>query len=116
MHTYRLTLVPAVYGAEQVRELFPEEDQKLLIGPISLACSVYCLDSRSKVATVTFRQEPSFLVSTDEQNKRNESDTRLCTRLRLSDPAAEAIKIDTVFEGLTPLHDPESETDLSAVE
>ena len=132
--TYRLNNIPKSYTPETVKELFSKEDQKLIFGPVSLATSVYATVPGTKVATVSFKNAPSFLrgqSGRDEdvpsantnssvagegksQNvpKRQEFDYLLRDRIEVHDPEAHAIRIDNILEGLTPLSEPEVDDDI----
>jgi hypothetical protein len=125
METYRLTRIPVSYSVESIRDLFLEEDQKLIIGPISLAKSVYAEDPPTKVSTISFRKTPSFIVSSGPTyedsvkvttSKSVPIDCLLKDRVKIKgeDDGAQSIRLDNVLEGLTPLFDPES--DLPTVE
>jgi hypothetical protein len=120
METYRLTRIPESYSVERIKDLFLEDDQKLIIGPISLAKSVYAEDPPTKVSTISFRQTPSFakpsLPANEDNGKITTSgsvaiDCLLKDRVEIKgeDDGARSIRLDNVLEGLTPLFDPESD-------
>jgi hypothetical protein len=100
--TYRLSRIPGSFTLANVKELFDNADQADIRDPISLADSVYMTDSHEKVATITFSKPPKFadgLVSTAPD---------LTSPLVPSVGAEDyGIQVDSHFEGLTPLNDPE---------
>jgi hypothetical protein len=100
--TYRLSRIPASFALSNVKELFDDVDQANIRDPISLANSVYMTDSHEKVATITFSKPPKFadaLISTVPE----------VTSSLVTSVGAETygIQVDSHFEGLTPLNDPE---------
>ena len=86
----------------QIKELFIEEDQKLIRDPISLADSISRSALEEKIATVTFVKEPSFAGSVSNR------DPRSFKTWGVLNPSCHAkarqIHIDSSFEGLTPLN------------
>jgi hypothetical protein len=100
--TYRLSRIPASFTLANVKELFNNADQANIRDPVSLANSVYMTDLHQKVATVTFLKPPKFadgLVSSAPD----------LTSPLVAPVGAEdyGIQVDSHFEGLTPLNDPE---------
>ena len=129
MDTYRLTHVPESYTAEHIRALFPIEDQSLIIGPISLAASVYADGTKTKVATVSFKATPECVLQhlkaleakkykatsntpptrdatqAPIPSKRQEFDWLLRDAVNIDDDEAGMVRIDNRLEGLTPLNE-----------
>lgn len=131
MDTFRLTYVPDYYKKDGIRTLFSATDQELIFKTVSLATSVYRVGTPTKVATISFREPPSF-VSRDLENttngkttslratafispetqeggkrKRIEIDCLLSELIKNLDPNAQSIRIDNTLKGLTPLLEPE---------
>jgi hypothetical protein len=97
METYRLTRIPVTSSLDDVRQLIPQQDRSLIKEPISLASSVYDGYESGKVATITFTRTPSFAPS--------KFDCRLGELVELKDDTAASVRIDSWFDGITPLLD-----------
>ncbi|KAH8707569.1 hypothetical protein GQ44DRAFT_830899 [Phaeosphaeriaceae sp. PMI808] len=103
--TYRISHIPASFTLADIRKLFNDADQKLILDPVSLANSVYMTEPHEKVATITFSKPPGFADRLGSADPKLYHQLVTCVDARYC-----KIRFDNHFEGLTPLNDPEPQS------
>jgi hypothetical protein len=95
--TYRLSQIPPHFTKDEIQHLFPKDAGEVIAVSIAPAITE---DSGFQVATLTFRNEPTF----------DKSLLQLGGECILSQLVGEGtphtIRIDNNFYGLTPVHSP----------
>jgi hypothetical protein len=102
--TYRLSQIPETFTENDIRQLFPKNVGE--VTAISAAPSI-SENSGCQVATLTFRNEPTFDKSLSQLG--GECFLSHLIREGTPDDGVVEIRIDNNFYGLTPLHSPNPE-------
>jgi hypothetical protein len=102
--TYRLSQIPPDFTKDDIQRLFPKGAGEVIATSISPAIAE---DSGFQVATITFRNEPTF----DKLLLQLGGECILSQLVGESTPhtSGAGIRIDNNFYGLTPVHSPNPE-------